>query len=80
MAFEGLGLIGNSLILLVSIIVVIVASEVTINNSVKVSNMFGFGKTTVGFILLGFANLCPNSAWSFLALAKKKSASPSATF
>jgi len=59
MAFEGLGLIGNSLILLASIIIVVIASEVTINNSVKVSNMTGFGKTTIGFILVGFATSLP---------------------
>jgi Ca2+/Na+ antiporter len=59
MVFEGIGLIGNSLVLLASIIVVVIASEVTINNSVKVSNMTGFGKTTVGFILVGFATSLP---------------------
>ena len=59
MAFEGLGLIGNSLILLVSIIIVIIASDVTINNSVKLSNITGFGKTTIGFILVGFATSLP---------------------
>ncbi len=59
MVFEGLGLIGNALILLASIIVVVIASDVTINNSVKLSNITGFGKTTVGFILVGFATSLP---------------------
>ena len=59
MVFEGLGLIGNALILLASIITVVIASEVTINNSVKVSNITGFGKTTIGFILMGFATSLP---------------------
>ena len=59
MVFEGLGLIGNALILLASIITVVIASEVTINNSVKVSNITGFGKTTIGFILVGFATSLP---------------------
>jgi cation:H+ antiporter len=59
MVFEGAGLIGNVLILLASIITVVIASEVTINNSVKVSNITGFGKTTVGFILVGFATSLP---------------------
>jgi cation:H+ antiporter len=59
MVFEGFGLIGNALILLASIIVVVIASDVTINNSVKVSNITGFGKTTVGFILVGFATSLP---------------------
>jgi cation:H+ antiporter len=72
MAFEGLGLIGNSLILLVSIIVVIVASEVTINNSVKVSNMSGFGKTTVGFILVGFATSLPELSVVIFGASEEK--------
>jgi len=42
MVFEGLGLIGNALILLASIIIVVIASELTINNAVKVSNITGF--------------------------------------
>jgi cation:H+ antiporter len=59
MVFEGLGLIGNALILLASIITAVIASDITINNSVKVSNMTGFGKTTVGFILVGFVTSLP---------------------
>jgi Ca2+/Na+ antiporter len=59
MVFEGLGLIWNSLILLASIIIVVIASDVTINNAVKVSNMTGFGKTTIGFILVGFTTSLP---------------------
>jgi hypothetical protein len=39
MVFEGLGSIGYFLILLASIISVLVASDVTINNSVKLSNI-----------------------------------------
>jgi hypothetical protein len=35
MVFEGFGLFGNALILLASIIAVIIASDITINNSVK---------------------------------------------
>jgi cation:H+ antiporter len=59
MVFEELGLIGNAIILLASIIAVVIASDVTINNSVKVSSMTGFGKTTIGFILVGFATSLP---------------------
>jgi cation:H+ antiporter len=58
--FEGLGLIWNVIILLASIITAVIASDVTINNAVKVSNMTGFGKTTVGFILVGFATSLPD--------------------
>ena len=59
MVFEGFGLIGNALILLASIITVVFASDITITNAVKLSNMTGFGKTTVGFILVGFATSLP---------------------
>ena len=72
MAFEGLGLIGNSLILLASIIVVVIASEVTINNSIKVSNMTGFGKTTVGFILVGFATSLPELSVVIFGASEEK--------
>jgi len=72
MVFEGLGLIGNSLILLASIIVVVIASEVTINNSVKVSNMTGFGKTTVGFILVGFATSLPELSVVIFGASEEK--------
>jgi cation:H+ antiporter len=72
MVFEGLGLIGNSLILLASIITVIIASEITINNSVKVSNMTGFGKTTVGFILVGFATSLPELSVVIFGASEEK--------
>jgi cation:H+ antiporter len=57
--FEEVGLIGNAFILLASLIILVIASDVTINNSVKLSNITGFGKTTVGFILVGFATSLP---------------------
>jgi cation:H+ antiporter len=59
MVFEGLGLIWNVFILLASIIAAVIASDITINNAVKVSNTTGVGKTTVGFILVGFATSLP---------------------
>jgi cation:H+ antiporter len=51
--------LGNALILLASLVVLVLASDVTINHSVKVSALTGFGKTTVGFILVGFATSLP---------------------
>ena len=44
MLFEEVGLIGNAFILLASLITLVIASDVTINNSVKLSNITGFGK------------------------------------
>ena len=66
--FEEVGLIGNALILLASLVVLIIASEVTINNSVKVSDATGFGKTTVGFILVGFSTSLPELSVSIFAV------------
>jgi cation:H+ antiporter len=72
MVFEGVGLIGNVLILLASIITVVIASEVTINNSVKVSSITGFGKTTVGFILVGFATSLPELSVVIFGVSSEK--------
>src|SRR3990170_8544639 len=73
MLFEGVGLIGNALILLASLAILVIASELTINNSVKVSELTGFGKTTVGFILVGFATSLPEFSVSVFAVANPAS-------
>ena len=44
-------------------------SEFTIRNSVKISDLTGFGKTTVGFILVGFATSLPELSVSIFAVA-----------
>jgi len=49
----------NALILLASLIVLNKASDLTITNSVKVADITGFGKTTVGFILVAFSTSLP---------------------
>ena len=41
----------------------------TIRNSVKVSDVTGFGKTTIGFILVGFATSLPELSVSVFAVA-----------
>jgi cation:H+ antiporter len=71
--FEEIGLIGNVLVLLVSIIVLDRASDLVINNSVKVSDLTGFGKTTVGFILVGFSTSLPELSVSILAVISQAS-------
>jgi Ca2+/Na+ antiporter len=35
------------------------ASHITITNAVKVSSVTGFGKTTIGFFLVGFSTSLP---------------------
>jgi Ca2+/Na+ antiporter len=71
--FEEVGLIGNALILLASLVVLIIASDVTINNSVRVSDATGFGKTTVGFILVGFSTSLPELSVSIFAVINPES-------
>ncbi len=66
--FEGTGLIGNLLVLIASLIVLGKASDITINNSIKVSDITGFGKTTIGFILVGFATSLPELSVSIFAV------------
>ncbi|MEM3874068.1 MAG: sodium:calcium antiporter [Candidatus Bathyarchaeia archaeon] len=65
--FEGLGLIGNSLILLASLVVLDKASDWAITNSVKIADITGFGKTTIGFILVAFSTSLPELCVSIFA-------------
>jgi len=51
---EEIGLIGNIIILLASLIVLDRTSDLTINNSVTIADMTGFGRTATGFILVAF--------------------------
>ena len=44
-------------------------SEFTINNSVKISDITGFGKTTIGFLLVGLATSLPELSVSIFAVA-----------
>ncbi|HEX9262087.1 MAG TPA: hypothetical protein VF893_06115, partial [Candidatus Bathyarchaeia archaeon] len=67
--FEQLGMVGNALVLLVSIALLILGSEVTIRNSIKVSDATGFGKTTIGFILVGFSTSLPELSVAAFAVA-----------
>lgn len=53
------GLLINALILLASLLVLDKASHLTITNSVKVADITGFGKTTIGFLLLAFSTSLP---------------------
>lgn len=57
MLFEGLLL--NVLILIISLAVLNESSDLTIKNSVRVADITGMGKTTVGFILIAFSTSLP---------------------
>ncbi len=71
--FEGTGLIGNLLILIASLAVLGKATDITINNSIRVSDITGFGKTTVGFILVGFSTSLPELSVSIFAVITQAS-------
>jgi cation:H+ antiporter len=64
-----LGIAANALILLVSILLLVIGSEISIRNSVKVSDITGFGKTTIGFILVGFSTSLPELSVAIFAVA-----------
>jgi len=48
------GIVINTLILLISLIVLDTASHTTITNAVKTSEITGIRKTTIGFTLIAF--------------------------
>jgi cation:H+ antiporter len=52
--FEEIGLIGNVIILLASLIILDRTSNFTITNSVTIADITGFGRTATGFILVAF--------------------------
>jgi Ca2+/Na+ antiporter len=54
-----LGILGNTLVLFGSLAALAKASDVAINNSIKVADITGFGKTTIGFILVAFSTSLP---------------------
>jgi cation:H+ antiporter len=54
--FEDIGIIGNVLILIASLIVLDRTSDLTINNSIKIADTTGFGRTATGFILVAICS------------------------
>lgn len=71
--FEELGLLGNVAILLLSLLFLDKSSDWTIKNSVKVADITGFGKTTVGFILVAFSTSLPELCVSIFAAIGQES-------
>lgn len=71
--FEQLGLLGNTVILIGSLLVLDRASDSTITNSVKVADIAGYGRTTMGFILIAFCtSLSALSVSIFSALGQER--------
>lgn len=56
---EGLGLLGNVIILVAALAALSKASDLTITHSINVASVTGLGKTTIGFILVAFSTSLP---------------------
>ncbi|MGQ9530678.1 MAG: sodium:calcium antiporter [Candidatus Bathycorpusculaceae bacterium] len=67
------GMLTNALILLASLLILAKSSDWTITNSVRVADITGFGKTTVGFILVAFATSLPELSVSIFAAIGQES-------
>ncbi|MGC9094226.1 MAG: sodium:calcium antiporter [Candidatus Bathyarchaeia archaeon] len=63
----------NVLILIVALVVLNKSSDLTIKNSVKVADITGIGKTTVGFILVAFSTSLPELFVSIFAALGRES-------
>ena len=57
--FDQLGIIGNTVVLIASLIVLIKASSWAITNSVNLASVTGLGKTKIGFIIVAFTTSLP---------------------
>ncbi|MCX8170920.1 MAG: sodium:calcium antiporter [Candidatus Bathyarchaeota archaeon] len=65
--FESLGLIGNAIILLVGMLTLDKSSDLTIDNSVRVAEVTGLGKTTIGFLLIASFTTLPELSVSIFS-------------
>jgi len=57
--FAEIGILGSALVFLVALLVLVKSSDVVVTNAVKISGATGFGKTTIGFILVAFSTTLP---------------------
>jgi cation:H+ antiporter len=65
--FEEAGLLGNIALLFASLFTLSKSSDITIDNSVKVADVTGLGKTTIGFLLVAFSTSLPELSVSIFA-------------
>ena len=56
---EQLGIIENIVVLIVSLVVLMKASNLAISNSVNLASVTGIGKTKIGFLLVAFSTSLP---------------------
>ena len=71
--FENLGLIGNAIILLVGMLILDKSSDLAIDNSVKVAEITGLGKTTIGFLLIALSTSLPELSVSVFSTMNPES-------
>ena len=71
--FESIGLIGNAIILLVGMLILDKSSDLTIDNSVKVAEITGLGKTTIGFLLIALSTSLPELSVSIFSTVNPES-------
>ncbi|MEM2112372.1 MAG: sodium:calcium antiporter [Candidatus Bathyarchaeia archaeon] len=65
--FEQMGLLGNVAVLMGSLLALNKGSDLIIDNSVKVADITGLGKTAVGFILVALSTTLPELSVSVLS-------------
>ncbi|MBC7130594.1 sodium:calcium antiporter [Candidatus Bathyarchaeota archaeon] len=71
---ESLGVLVNAFLLLAFIVILNYASELSIDNAVKVAEVTGFSKTTVGFVLIAMATTLPELSVSVFSAVQGEGA------
>lgn len=70
--FEEIGFLGNIAVLMASLLVLDRVSDLTITNAVRIADLTGYGRTTMGFMLVAFCTSLSALAVSvFSALAEE---------
>ena len=69
---DQLGLFGNVIVLVISLVVLIRASSLTITNSVNLASVTGLGKTKIGFLLVAFSTSLPELFVAAFAIVDKE--------
>ena len=72
MVLEQLGVIGNIVILIISLGVMIRSSSLTISNLVNLASVTGLGKTKVGFLLVAFSTSLPELFVAIFAIINQR--------
>jgi len=52
-------MLGSALVLLAALLAIVKSSDVVVTNAVKISGATGFGKTTIGFLIVAFSTTLP---------------------